>query len=93
MAYAIGMAQHRDLGVLLDEPDELVRSPRDDEVHVLVQGKEPVYLLPGGQQLHGRGEPLVKVGHGLDDDLGQGLVRAAGLGAALEYHSVPGLEA
>ncbi len=48
VAYAVGMTEHRYLGMLLDEPDQLVGAPGDDQVHELVHVQQAVDLLAGG---------------------------------------------
>ena len=91
VADAVGMAQHRDAGVLLHEADERVRAAGDDQVDVAVERQQLHGLLAGGEQQHG---------FGLDRGAGQAPVdgvddrpaRPERLPAALEDHAVARLE-
>ena len=53
MADAIGVAQHRDAGVVLDEPHQGVGTPGNDQIHEPVELEQTQAFFAAGQQLEG----------------------------------------
>ena len=50
VADAVGMAQHGNLGVLLDVGHQCVAASWDDQVNDVVQLQQAVYVFPGSDQ-------------------------------------------
>ena len=50
MAHPIGMAQHWNAGVVLDEAHQLVAAPGDDQIHKAIQPQQGQALLTSGEQ-------------------------------------------
>lgn len=55
MADPIGMAEHRDAGVVLDEANQFVAAPGDDQIHEAIQTQQRQALLTCGEQREGIG--------------------------------------
>mmetsp|Transcript_6822 Transcript_6822/g.19668 ORF Transcript_6822/g.19668 Transcript_6822/m.19668 type:complete len:436 (-) Transcript_6822:1878-3185(-) len=90
VADAIRMAQHGDLGVVLDVRHQGVGAAGDDEVDDIVVGQQVRHALAAGDQADE--VPPHLGGHvfdGLHDDTVQDLVAAGGLLAALQQQPVP----
>ena len=55
VAHPIGMAQHRNAGVVLDEAHQFVASPGNDQVHEAIETQQGQAFLTGGEQSQGIG--------------------------------------
>ena len=89
MTDAVGMAQHRDAGVVLDEAHQLVGAAGNDQIHQAIELEHGQALGPGGEQLqglriHGAGGQAALQG-GMN-----GRTAATGLAAPLEQGAVAG---
>jgi hypothetical protein len=91
VADAIGMAEHRDAGVVLDEAHQGIAAAGDDQVHEAVKLQQRQAFGAAGEQLQGRridaagGEP------GLQGAMDGGAA-AAGLATPLEQGAVAGAD-
>ena len=87
MADAIGMAQHWNPGVVLDETDQLIAAARNDQIHQPIEAQQRQALLAGGEQRQGisrhgtAAQPVLQSLH-------HGLVGTARLAAAFEDGTV-----
>ena len=53
MTNAIGMAEHGNSGVVLNEADQRIASPRNDQIHQAIEAQQRQAFLTGGQQGEG----------------------------------------
>ena len=89
MTDAVGMAQHRNAGVVLDEAHQLVGAAGNDQIHQAIELQHGQALRSGGEQLQGqrihRAGRQAPLQGGMD-----GRAAAAGLAAPLEQGAVAG---
>ena len=91
MADAVGVAEHGDLGVVLDVAHQLVGAARDDQVDVAVEGEQLGDDVAGGDELDGAvGDPCPR--QSVRDDPRNGDERLGRLLAALEDGGVARLD-
>ena len=91
MADAIGMAEHRNAGVVLDEAHQLVGAAGNDQIHQPVQLQQGQALRPGGEQLQGQGIHRA-AGQAPPQGGMDGRAAAAGLAAPLKQGAVAGAD-
>ena len=91
VADAIGVAQHRNAGVVLDEAHQLIGAPRNDQVHQAIELEQGQALLPRGEQGQGLGRHR-RAGQARLQGRQDCRAAAAGLAAALEQGAIAGAD-
>ena len=89
VADAIGMTQHRNTGVVLDEAHQGIGTSGNDQIHQPIELQQPQAFLPAGEQLQGIGLHRTS-GKATAQRCMNGLTAAAGLAATLEQGAVAG---
>ena len=91
MADAIGVAEHRNTGVVLDEAHQLIGAPRNDQIHQAIELEQGQTLLTGGEQGQGLGRHRRTGQAGLQGREDR-RAAAAGLATALEQGAIAGAD-